>query len=483
MEKLPCFKARPPQRALIQCILLRTGLFVAMTASQPVFAENLIELWSHVVASNPTVRASEYAVEQARAQRDQALAPLLPNVSVKGYYSYNSLNSSVNANGINPFGANTRQYPGYNGNFTVSQALFDLPTYLKLQGAAKQTEQQEQYALAQRMEVAYKMLDKYLLILEAEVLVEQLTAEAKATEVQMMRLRRMHESQMAKVTDLYEMEAYGQSIETSLIEAQNQRGIYTEELREITGISVTQPDELVQEVFPPMQRKVDDWVEESMASNPVLLSLQYAAESAQQMIQSAKAGHLPTASFSATDTFSNTLYNNTQTSGLDSYNVASVYLNVNIPIYSGGGVEAGTRESIQRYQISREKIEEVRRGIEKDVRTNWYNIETGRSRIDSTLKEVEFRIKAKKAQATSYRQGTATIVEVLDSHKKLLKAITDYHKARYEYIRSLIRLRLHVGSLADFDLEEVSAWFKPKAEIERTEVAKTHADESDWDDK
>jgi len=281
----------------------------------------------------------------------------------------------------------------------------------------------------------------------------------------------MNESQMAKVTDLYEVEAYGHSIETALIDAKNQYSIHIEELREITGTTVQNPDLLMEEKFPPMNRPADDWVEEALASNPLLLSLQYAAEASQQMIQSARAGHLPTASLLASDIFSNTLYNNTQTNGLDSYNIASVYLNVNIPIYAGGGVEAQSRESVQRYQISREKVEEVRRSIEKDIRSDWYNIETGSNRIASTKKEAEFRLKAKTAQTTSYTLGTATIVEVLDAHKRLLKAETEFHKARYDYIRSLIRLRLHSGSLADFDLEEISVWFKPR--LPKIETANT----------
>ena len=41
-------------------------------------AKSILELWEHVVSSNPTLRASEHAVEQARAQQDQAFSKLLP---------------------------------------------------------------------------------------------------------------------------------------------------------------------------------------------------------------------------------------------------------------------------------------------------------------------------------------------------------------------------------------------------------------------
>ena len=446
-------KSSPPCRtvaALAMSLVVTTG-----------HAEGLLQLWEHVIESNPVLKSSEHAVEQARAQQDQALAKLLPEANIKGFYSYNSLNDSVNSNSLQLFGGSNKEYAGYNGNITISQPLFDLPSYLRLQGANKQTQQQEHYALAQRMDIAYKLIDQYLSVLEADDLLEQLEAELASTRAQTLRMRRMHESQLVKVTDLYEVEAYGQSLETSKIEAQHQRAIATEKVREIAGVPVEDPDPLVQEEFPEMKRSADDWAQEALSANPLLLSLQYSAESAQQMIHSAQAEHLPSASVSASQTIANTIYNNLQTNGLDSYNIGSLYLNVNIPLFAGGGVEAGVRESVQRYEMSREKIEEVRRGIEKDVRTSWFNTVSGRSRIGSSRKEMDFREKAKIAQTTSYEVGAATIVDVLDSHRRLLKASTDYHKARYDFIRSLIRLRLNAGSLADLDLEAISVWFRP----------------------
>ena len=119
----------------------------------------------------------------------------------------------------------------------------------------------------------------------------------------------------------------------------------------------------------------------------------------------------------------------------------------------------GAREAVGKYQMSREKIEEVRRTIEKDTRSAWLNAVSGRSRIESSHQESKFREKAKIAQERSYELGAATIIDVLDAHRRLLKANTDYSKARYDFIRSLIRLRLNAGSLADLDLEAIAPWF------------------------
>ena len=435
-------------------------LLVALILStvNPVNAEGLLQLWEHVVENNPTLKSTEYAVEQARAQQDQALAKLLPNVSISGFYSFNNYNANATANGFQPLGgSSTVSYAGFRGVLQITQALFDLPSYLRLESAKKVTKQSEQQALAQRMQLAYNLVDQYLAVLEGVDTIAQLQAEQAATEGQAKRLHAMLERQMAKVTDVYEVDAYAQSLQTSLIEASHQKAIAAEKLRELSGVLVQDPDPLLQDTFPEMKRSADEWVQESLSANPTLLSLQYAAEGAQQMIGSAVAGHLPTASLSASEMYANTGYNNLQYP--NDYNVGSVYLNVNIPIYAGGGVDAGAREAVGKYHMSREKIEEVHRNIEKETRTAWLNAVSGRLRIDSTHQESKFREKAKIAQERSYELGAATIIDVLDAHRRLLKANTDYSKARYDFIRSLIRLRLNAGSLADLDLEAIAPWF------------------------
>lgn len=429
-------------------------------------AKSILELWEHVVSSNPTLRASEHAVEQARAQQDQAFSKLLPNASIRGYYGFNSYNRDVNGGGFKLYGSGNQEYAGYLGSLQVSQALFDLPGYLRVEGADRQTESNEQYALAQRMQVAFKLVDSYLAILEAQDYINQVDAELEAMRSQTSRIRQMHERQLAKVTDLYEIEAYGQSLETTKIEAVHARSIATEKLREITGMLDEHPDPLIQEEFPEMQRPADEWVEESLKSNPLLLSLQSGSEAAQKMIESAKAEHLPVLSVSLSETISNTITNNLQ---VMPYNIGSAFVNVNIPLYSGGGIEAGVSESVQRYQVSREKIEEARRSIEKDTRTAWLNVVSGRNRIESSRREASFREKAKIAQQKSYELGATTIVNVLDAHRRLLKAQYDFHKAKYDFIRNLVSLRLNAGSLADLDLEAITLWFattRPASEPE-----------------
>jgi outer membrane protein len=73
-------------------------------------------------------------------------------------------------------------------------------------------------------------------------------------------------------------------------------------------------------------------------------------------------------------------------------------------------------------------------------------------------KEVEAREKVTEAQSKSYDLGVITIVDLLNVKKELLKSRFGLGKARYEYVKQLVALKLWSGSLQRSDVEEINTW-------------------------
>jgi hypothetical protein len=63
-----------------------------------------------------------------------------------------------------------------------------------------------------------------------------------------------------------------------------------------------------------------------------------------------------------------------------------------------------------------------------------------------------------KATEAGYEVGTRTAVDVLTSRRILVQAQTDYAVSRYDYIVSVIQLRLAAGNLSRSDVTEVNKW-------------------------
>jgi len=416
----------------------------------PAGAGLLLELYQESLKTNPTLLVRTYAIDRALARKDQTLSRLLPQISANGSYSYNRFNSDL---------AGTRSYDGLRGSVQARQALFDLPSLLLYQGAQAATQQAEQELEAYRMQLAGEVLDRYLQVLEASDQITDVISEKEATNIQLKRLRQMHQRQMAKITDVYKVEAYYQTLVTLEIEAQNSKAVSLERLRETTGMSLNAVAPLNTQQFPPVPENIEKWVADAFQNNPNLAALQYAIASADKQISSSKAEHLPQLALQLSETYSDQGYDNRQ---IPAYNVGTVGLQLTIPIYEGGRVNAATREAYASKQITKQQYIQVRRQIERETRTSFLNAEASHARIASTGQEVYAQNKAYEGQKKGYQLGVATIVDVLDTRQDLFKARIELLQARYDYIRNLIGLHIWAGGLSIDNVVEIDAWFIPE---------------------
>ena len=52
----------------------------------------------------------------------------------------------------------------------------------------------------------------------------------------------------------------------------------------------------------------------------------------------------------------------------------------------------------------------------------------------------------------------------LDARRRLLRSRVDQSKARYDYLRDLIGLKMRAGMLAEADVAEFNRWLGPRDE-------------------
>ncbi len=409
-------------------------------------AQRLIEFYRQALETNPAVRTRQFGIEQARAQEEIASSRLLPQVAATGNYYWNDYRET---------GTEARKYDGVRASLQARQALLDLTSYFKLQGARAAVAQSEQQHEAARMALGGEVIDRYLTVLQAEDEIRHLQAEKQAVETQQKRLRFMHERQLAKATDLYEVEAYYQGLLTREIEARNARDVALERLRETTGLSVKRVAGVARNSFPPVPGEESQWASDAARNNPNLVALQHGIDAASRLIESARSELVPQVALTASRVHSDQGYDNRL---VPSYNVGTIGVQVTIPLYEGGRVQAGIREALARFEIAREQHEGARREIERDARTAYLSAVASHARIRSTDQEVQALEKVLQAQTRSYELGASTIVDMLIAQRRLFRSRSDQSKARYDYIRDLTLLRIRAGALRESDVEEIDGW-------------------------
>ena len=416
----------------------------------------LLQLYDLALTTNPVVEGRRSSIVQAEAQKDQARSKLLPQVSAVGNLSWNEFTQEV----PNPLTGQatdiTSQYQGLRGVVQARQALFDLASFRAFEGTGFSVKQAEQDLEDARMKLTTDLVDRYLEFLQATDEASYLQSELDLTDGETQRIRRMYERAMAKVTDLYEIEAYYQTLKTRELEISNAMAVGLEKVREVVGVPVTDLARLKKDELPPVPGQPDQWVTEAVQRHPAIRALQHALDASAKTIASQWANHLPQVSLQMSGIYAkNGGFDNRQ---LDPYTVGTLGLQFNVPLYSGGSTRAGEREAIARFEITRYKRIEKQREIERETRSAYLNAQTGFSRIASTAREVEARVKARDGQQRGYELGASTIVALLEAKKNLLKSRFGYAKARYDYIRSLVALRVWGGTLTRTDVEQINGW-------------------------
>ena len=415
---------------------------------------NLLQLYDLALATNPVVEGRKYSIVQAEAQHDQARSKLLPQASATGNISWNELTQDNSQPGqASDF---TTRYQGLRGVVQARQALFDLSSYRAYEGAEYTVKQAEQDLDNARMGLATNLVDRYLEFLQAHDEASYLQGELDLTEGDMQRIRRMYERTMAKVTDVYEVEAYYQTLKTRELEIHNAKAIALEKVREVVGVPVADLARLTKEELPPVPGESDQWVADAVTRHPAILALRHAMDAAAKAIDSQWANHLPLLSLQMSGIYAkNAGFDNRQ---LDPYTVGTLGLQLSVPLFSGGSTKAAEREAVARFEMMKYKHMEKQREIERETRSAYLSAQTGYSRIASTAREVGARVKARDGQQRGYELGASTIIALLEAKKNLLKSHSAHARARYDYIRSLVALRVWGGTLTRTDMEEINRW-------------------------
>jgi outer membrane protein len=417
---------------------------------------NLLQLYDLALTTNPVVEGRRSVILQAEAQKDQARSKLLPQVSANGNLAWNEFTQEVPNSFTGQTTDVTTQYQTLRGVVQARQALFDLASYRAYEGAGFSVKQADQDLEDARLRLTTDLVDRYFEFLQATDEVGYLQSELDLTEGDMQRIRRMYERGMAKVTDLYEIEAYYQTLKTRELEIHNAKAVALEKVREVVGVPVTDLARLTKEELPPVPGQADQWVKDAVQRHPAIQALQHAMDAAAKTIASQWANHLPLLSLQTSGIYAkNGGFDNRQ---LDPYTVGTLGLQLNVPLYSGGSTRAGEREALAKFDITKYKHMEKQREVERETRTAYLSAQTGYSRIASTAREVEARVKARDGQQRGYELGASTIVALLEAKKNLLKSRFGYAKVRYDYIRSLVALRVWGGTLTRTDVEQINGW-------------------------
>jgi outer membrane protein TolC len=124
----------------------------------------------------------------------------------------------------------------------------------------------------------------------------------------------------------------------------------------------------------------------------------------------------------------------------------SLSLTASLPIFSGMERAARRRQATDRLEASRTRRMAAKLGVEQSVRTALVNLETSYEAVERALEAAEAAQRTLEVTQAAYREGTATLVDLIDAQTTALTTRQEASDAAYDLMRDWVAVQRAGGS-------------------------------------
>lgn len=423
-------------------------LAIAALLSAPAHSEDLLEVYQLAQQGDPQLRAAAATRNAAQEYKPLAEANLLPALSASASASHawrdtdGAGNSDFNQGGL---------------GLNLSHPLYREDYDIQLEQADDQIAQADAQFRTAEQDLIYRVSEAYFNILAAKDNLQFAEAENAAISRQLEQAKQRYEVGLIAITSVHEAQAAYDQSRADLIRAQNTLDNAGEALREIIQVKVGALAPLHQDVpmAPPEPQDIDQWARMAQQQSLELLAAQHGVEIARKNMQLSDAADAPQVSLVSGYNMDRTDYD----MGSDS-DSASIGVQFKMPLYTGGGVQAATRQARYNYEAATESLDQQRRSVDRRIRDSYRGVLAGISAVNALRAAIVSAASALEATSAGFEVGTRTMVDVLNAERDLYAARSAHASERYRYILNRLQLKQAAGALNMDDLTEINSWLQ-----------------------
>ena len=426
--------------------LLGSALICASTSA---WSMDLLQAYEAARQQDATILAARANAAAGRERFPLARSQLLPSVSFNMQNTNNRLSSTTpNFAGVEQ--TTHTKYPSSNQTLTIRQPLFRSYLTAQLRQARAQVEDSEAALLQDEQNLSARVGSAYF---EAMLTYDQLAlvmAQRTTTTTQLDAARKSFAGGAGTRTDVDETQARLDQILALEIEARQNVNYTRQQLEVLVNQPVGQLatlDVSKLELLNPEPNRIEDWTRRAEENSPQLRSLRAQLDAAREEVAKASAGHTPT--LDAVAQWSRSQSENV-TNTTNRYTNTSFGLQLNVPIFQGGYVNAQVRQALALQERASQALEAGRR----DIGVRVYKEFRGMTENVPKIKALELAEKSAEqlvlSNNKSFKGGSRTLVDILNAEQQRTVVQRDLAQARYVYLISKLRLLALVGS-ADQD--------------------------------
>ncbi|HSR01368.1 MAG TPA: TolC family outer membrane protein [Methylophilaceae bacterium] len=416
--------------------------------------QDLMEIYQQALANDPTLASALNANKAAQEIIEQGKALYRPSINFNASGARSNTDIRFLDDNIPGGRAN---FNTYRATIEARQPIYNKQNLVQIDQAETQVSQADkQYHLSQQ-ELITRVTEAYFDVLIAQDQIALIKAQKEAILSQLEQAKATFEVGTSTITDVNEAQARYDLVVSQEIAARNQYLIAQRAIQAITGqlpesLSTVKADINVA----PLQEGMEDWQEIARKNNLNIQIQQDALQLAEQQVELANAGHLPTLDAIASYAHSYTDGSPTPFNAGNELQNATIGLQLDIPIYLDGSVSSRARQAVLNKQKAQNDLDLAHRQTDLEAQRAYLNLNTSIAQV----KALEQALISSQSQLDSttlgYEVGVRTSIDVLNAQQQLFSAKRDLLQARYNYLVNVIRLKFATGIVAEADLQEIN---------------------------
>ncbi|MDO6763735.1 outer membrane channel protein TolC [Agarivorans sp. 1_MG-2023] len=432
----------------IKSLILACGVSSLAFQAQ---ADDLLQIYQLAQEKDPVILQSKAQRDIAFEQITESRASLLPQIGFAAGAKYTGTDDDLIDSITNT-----------NASVGLSQSLYSKTNWTSLSISEKNATRVEAVYGNDVQSLIIRVSNAYFNVLRAIDNVSFVEANKTAVGRQLEQTKQRFNVGLTAITDVHEAQAEYDRTLAQEIQARNDLSNSYEDLRELTGLEHRELNVLNTQRFEPnaLEQGSDFWLATATDRNLELNAQRISKEIAQEQIELAQSGHLPTLDLTAGIGYNNNQYGSDFATD-NKANSGNIGLEFNWPIYLGGSIDSQVRQAQFSYIASSEALEQTYRTVQSTVNSVVNNVSASIGSVKAFEQTVVSSQSALEATEAGFEVGTRTIVDVQDATRNLYSAKSDLSNARYDYILNMLALKQAAGTLTEEDVVLVNSGLMP----------------------
>lgn len=420
--------------------------------STPASALDLLQCYELALQNDARYQQARAETAAAREVLPQAAAQFWPNLSASLSRNKSATDRETGTS------RSSDEYLGGNYGLTLRQPLYRKQISAQYAAAGSQVESAEAKLERSHQELILRLTGTYFDALLAQNQFELATRQKEALAVQLHAAQKSFDLGQGTRTDIDDAKArYDMSVAREF-EARQSIRVTRRQLE----IIVNRPVEALAfldagrlSLDSPMPDNLEKWLANAEEVNPELRSLRADVEVARNEVEKAKAGHMPTVDLVAQRRKS---ISDSENSINTQYLTSQIGIQVSVPIFAGGYVNAAVRQALSNLDAAEQRYEVRRREVAAEVQKEFQKVEEGILKVRA-LEQAERSTRLSiHSNQKGFLAGTRTRLDILNAEQQYTNALKELATGRFEYILSRMKLLNLVNGLDEQQVRVVNGW-------------------------